>query len=136
MGCFMNRKNLDLFFNEDDEETAVVTLTDENGNDVDAEIIAAVEIEELGKEFVAVMPQEETEDFQEGEALILEYSEDGDGEPVFTSVDEEEYELVAQAFNQFFAEQLDDFDEDDEDVNEDVLDDISSYLPGVSFKKE
>ena len=46
----MNDKNNALFFNEDNDFNAVITLTDEDGNDMDMEAVAALEIHELGKE--------------------------------------------------------------------------------------
>ena len=60
----MNDKNQKLLFSDSDEETVVITLTDEDGQDIDAEIMAALEIEEFGKEYVAVMPQQATEDLR------------------------------------------------------------------------
>ena len=51
----MNQKNHDMIFN-DEETSTIVTLTDENGNDIEAEVFIAIEIEELGKEYVAAMP--------------------------------------------------------------------------------
>ena len=104
----MNAKNYDLFFNEDAEETAYITLTTEDGISIDTEIIAAIEIEELGKEYVAALQTEENEEFEEGEVLLLIYSEDANGDPIFTPVeDDEEIEIVSSAFEQFFAEEED-----------------------------
>ncbi len=135
----MNDKNQKLLFSDSDEETVVITLTDEDGQDIDAEIMAALEIEEFGKEYVAVMPQQATEDLEEGEALILEYSEDAEGNSQFAPVeDEDEFEVVAQAFNQLF-EDPDEFLEDDEDEEDDsdgFLSDIGDILPGISIKKD
>ena len=135
----MNDKNQKLLFSDSDEETVVITLTDEDGQDIDAEIMAALEIEEFGKEYVAVMPQQATEDLAEGEALILEYSEAAEGNPQFAPVeDEDEFEVVAQAFNQLF-EDPDEFLEDDEDEEDDsdgFLSDIGDILPGISIKKD
>ncbi len=131
----MNAKNYDLFFNEDAEETAYITLTTEDGISFDTEIVAAIEIEELEKEYVAALPTEPNQDFEEGEVLLLIYSEDADGNPEFTPVeDEEELELVGAAFEQFFEE---DDDEDEEEISEDdYLNDISDLFPGISIKKD
>lgn len=128
----MNAKNYDLFFNEDADETTLITLTDEDGNSFDTEIIAAIEIEELEKEYVAALPTEPNKDFEEGEVLLLIYTEDANGDPDFAPVeDEEEFEIVSAAFEQFFEEE-----EDEEYSEDDYLDDISDMFPGVSFKKE
>ena len=131
----MNAKNYDLFFNEDEEETVYITLTTEDGVSFDTEIIAAIEIEELEKEYVAAIPVQPNQDFEEGEALLLIYSEDADGNPEFTPVeDDEELELVSAAFEQFFEEED---DEDEEEIDEeDYLNDISDLFPGVSIKRD
>lgn len=130
----MNTRNFDLFFNEDADQTALVTLTDEDDNSFDTEIIAAIEIEELGKEYVAALPTEPNKDFEEEEVLLLIYSEDENGDPEFTPIeDSEEFEIVSSAFEQFFEE---DDDEEDEYSDEDYLDDISDLFPGVSFQKD
>lgn len=128
----MNDRNRDLFFNEDSEFTVSITITDENGNDEEAELIGAIEIEELEREFVAVLPESQSNS-DEAEALILEYSEDENGDPIFEPVDDDEIlEVVADAFNQFFADAA---AEEDEDDDGDYLDDIGDIIPGVSIKK-
>ena len=135
----MNDKNQKLLFSDSDEETVVITLTDEDGQDIDAEIMAALEIEEFGKEYVAVMPQQATEDLAEDEALILEYSEDAEGNPQFApGEDEDEFEGVAQAFNQLFEDPVEflEVDEDEEDDSDGFLSDIGDILPGISIKKD
>lgn len=133
----MNDRNRDIFFNEDSDLTAVVTVTDENGKEMEAEIIGCIEIEELKREFVAVLPELE-EEAEEAEALILEYSEDANGEPVFSAIDDDElFETVAEAFNEFFADAAEELDSDDEETeSQSYLDDIGSIIPGVSIKKE
>ncbi|MDD7403813.1 MAG: DUF1292 domain-containing protein [Butyribacter sp.] len=137
-GAFMNKKNQELFFSEEQDEVAVITLTDEDGKDVEAEVVAALEIEELGKEYIAVMPIQPAEDFEEGEAVVLEYSEDENGEPVFDNIDESEYDIVTQAFDQFMAEIAGEDEEYDEEYVEtgDLIDDIEEILPGISIKKD
>ena len=129
----MNAKNHDLFFNENSEYSVTITITDENGVDEEAEIIASIEIEELGREFVAVLPLSQNEN-EEMEAMILEYSEDENGEPVFAGVDDEEIlGLAADAFNQFFADEAED---DDDEEGGDFLGDIGNIIPGVSIKRD
>ncbi|MCI8781436.1 MAG: DUF1292 domain-containing protein [Lachnospiraceae bacterium] len=132
----MNDRNRDLFFNDDNEATVAITLTDEDGNDVEAQILAVIEIEELGKEYAAVLPLDIQEDeADEMEALIFVYSEDEDGNPVFESLDDaEEYEIVSSVFNQFFSEAID--EEDEEDSEDSYLDDIGDIIPGVSIQRD
>lgn len=129
----MNDKNKYLFFDEDSEYTATITVMDENNKKIDAEVIASVEIEELEKEFVALLPTKTPDDMTKFEILILEYSEDKNGDPVFTPLEDEElFDTVSEAFDQFFA----DLDEEDEEEEGDYLDDIENILPGVSIKKD
>jgi Uncharacterized protein conserved in bacteria len=132
----MNEENKHLFFDEDSEYTATITVTDEDNNEIEAEIIASVEIEELGKEFVALLPTSaKPDDMAEVEALILEYSEDEEGEPVFTPIEDEElFDVVSEAFDQFFTE-LTDEEEEEEEESGDYLDNLR-ILPGVSIKKD
>lgn len=128
----MNARNHDLFFNEDSDYTVTVTITDENGHEEEAEIIASIEIEELNREFVAVIPLSQN-DNAEMEAMILEYTEDENGDPVFSAVeDEDALGLAADAFNQFFAGAA----EDDEEEGGDFLGDIGNYIPGASIKRD
>lgn len=134
----MNDKNNALFFNEDNDFNAVITLTDEDGNDMDMEAVAALEIHELGKEYIAVVPTEPNDEFEDGEVLLLIYSENADGNPVFESLDDpEEFEIASAAFEELIAEMAQEDDDDDDDEEDDgnigYLDDISDIIPGVSI---
>ena len=115
----------------------MITLTDEDGNDMDMEAVAALEIHELGKEYIAVVPTEPNDEFEDGEVLLLIYSEDADGNPVFESLDDpEEFEIASAAFEELIAEMVqedDDDDDEEDDGNIGYLDDISDIIPGVSI---
>ena len=104
---------------------------------MEAELIACIEVEEFGKEFVAVVPNFD-ENAEEAEALILEYSEDAEGEPVFWAVEDDDiFETVTEAFNDFFAqEDEEDDNEYEDDGNSGYLDDIGDIIPGVSIRKD
>ena len=110
---------------------------DEDGNDMDMEAVAALEIHELGKEYIAVVPTEPNDEFEDGEVLLLIYSEDADGNPVFESLDDpEEFEIASAAFEELIAEMAqedDDDDDEEDDGNIGYLDDISDIIPGVSI---
>lgn len=130
----MNDRNRELLFDDESDMKAVITLTDEDGKDIDTEVIAAMEVEELGKEYIAVLPQETPVGEDEIEAMILSYSEDENGDPVFAPIeDEEEFEIVSEAFNQFFEQAA---EEDDEEEEAGYLDDIGDIIPGVTIGKE
>lgn len=136
----MNDKNKALLFDDNEEDGIELTLTDETGNDYTAEVIASIEIEELGKEFVAVLPTQPVDDLDENEALILEYSENWKGEPEFAPVEDEElFDIAMQAFNQFFESELEDEMLEEDDEEEDYEEDDDDYLsgeiiPGVRIK--
>lgn len=132
----MNEKNKKFIFESDDDEmVAVVTLTDTEGNEFDAEIIAALEIEEMGREFIAVVPEEGAPDFEENEAMVLEYFEDEDGEPQFAAIEDEElFETVTEAFDKFFNEA--DYELEDDNSSLGYLGDIGNIIPGVSIKED
>lgn len=132
----MNEKNKKLIFESDDDEmVAVVTLTDTEGNEFDAEIIAALEIEEMGREFIAVVPEEGAPDFEENEAMVLEYFEDEDGEPQFAAIEDEElFKTVTEAFDKFFNEA--DYELEDDNSSLGYLGDIGNIIPGVSIKED
>lgn len=131
----MNDKNKALLFG-DEENDVIITLTDEDGNEVDAAIIAAIEIEELGREFVAALPTKGTDEFAEDEALIIEYTEDENGDAVFSPVEDDEvFEMATEAFDQFLSEYNED-DDDEEEGDDDYLSDIGDIIPGVSVKRD
>ncbi len=95
----MNTKNKNLFFNESDDETVIVTIAPETSEEFDVEIIAALEIDELDKEYVAVLPINPDEDIPEDELILFRYSEDEEGNPEFEGItDDEELQSVASAF--------------------------------------
>ncbi|MFG6329135.1 MAG: DUF1292 domain-containing protein [Lachnospiraceae bacterium] len=126
----MNTKNKNLFFNESDDETVIVTIAPETSEEFDVEIIAALEIEELEKEYVAVLPINPDEDTPEDELILFRYSEDEEGNPEFEGItDDEELQSVASAFEQYFDKAANELYNDKEYLN-----DIGSYVPGVKIK--
>lgn len=126
----MNTKNKNLFFNESDDETVIVTIAPETSEEFDVEIIAALEIEELEKEYVAVLPINPNEDIPENELILFRYSEDEEGNPEFEGItDDEELQSVASAFEQYFDKATNELYND-----EDYLKSIGSYVPGINIK--
>ena len=75
------------------EEYNVVTLTDENGKDVDFELVDA--IEHNGKKYCVLYPEGLSEEERELEdPVILEYIIDGDSDYLEEIVDEDEYDEI------------------------------------------
>lgn len=129
-GNYMNAKNKDLFFNENDDETVIVTIAPETSEEFDVEIIASMEIEELSREYVAVLPINPTEELPEDELILFRYSEDEEGNPEFEGItDDDELQSVASAFEQYFDQAANELYNDQE-----YLKDIGNYVPGIKIK--
>ena len=68
------------------------------------------------REYIALLPME-GEEAEEGEVYFYRYPEDADGQPNLENIeDDDEYEIVADAFDELLDEQ-----EYDEIVGEDEL---------------
>ena len=103
-----DEKNL----NEEEEMTVTLTLDDEIEG-VGLHIFSAGD-----REYIALLPMEGAES-EEGEVYLYRYSETEDGTPVLDNiVDDDEYEIVADAFDEMLDDQ-----EYDELVSEEDLDD-------------
>lgn len=104
--------------NEIFEGDDIVTLTDEEGVEKDYEIIGSVEVDE--KLYYALVPC--TDDGKEPEEYIvlrseLEKNEEGEEEEVLVSIeDDEEFDRVADIFDDEFADI--DYDMDGEEGEE------------------
>ena len=111
-------------------EAVIVTIAPGTDDEFDVEIIAALEIEELSQEYVAVLPIDPVEDVGEDELILFKYSEDEEGNPEFEGIeDDEELQSVATAFEQYFSEATNELYND-----EDYLKSIGSYVPGINIK--
>lgn len=78
---------------QDFEEYNTVTLTDENGNDIEFELVDA--IEHNGKKYCVLYPEGLTDKERElEEPVILEYVIDEDVDYLEEIVDEDEYDEI------------------------------------------
>ncbi len=88
----------------ENEEVLVYTLTDDEGNENDFELLASVELD--GKTYCALIPY--TEDDEEPEEYIvlrMEKSEENPDEEILVSIDDdEEFDRVADIFDDEFAD--------------------------------
>lgn len=92
-------------FEEDDE--MYVTLELDDGTSLECIVITIFEA--AGRDYIALLP-EEGEEAEEGEVFLYRYAEDADGNPDLTNIeDDEEYEAVADAFDEWLDTQ--EFDE-------------------------
>ncbi len=97
--------------NEEPLEEMTVELSLDNGQDVPCAVIPILEVE--GQDYIVLLPLDEKGENQEGEVWFYRYSENPDDpneEPELDYIDsDEEYEKVADAFDEFLDNQ--EFDE-------------------------
>ena len=103
-----DEKNL----NEEEEMTVTLTLDD----DTEVECVVLTIFTAGESDYIALLPME-GEDSEEGEVYLYRYSETEDGTPVLDNIeDDDEYEIVADAFDEMLDDQ-----EYDELVGEDEV---------------
>ena len=90
-------------------EREFFTLTDEEGNEIQFELIGATEYK--GKNYYAMIPAEdEAQEDSEGfcEYVILREDKDENGEYTLVTVDDDdEFDDVADKFDDMFSEEID-----------------------------
>lgn len=88
----------------DDESDMQVTLSLDDGSEVDCAILTIFELEE--QNYIALLPlDEDGNENEEGEVFIYRYFEDEEGNPSLENIeDDEEYEAVADRFDELLDE--------------------------------
>jgi len=85
------------------DEEMTVTLELDDGSSVVCSIVTILEVQ--GKDYIALLPLDENGENEDGEVWFYGYSENPDDpneEPVLDYIeDDEEYEMVADAFDEF-----------------------------------
>ena len=98
-----------------EQEEMTVTLTLDDGSEVECVVLTIFEAGD--RDYIALPPTEGAE-ADEGEVYLYRYEEDADGNPSLDNIeDDDEYEVVADAFDELLDDQ-----EFDEIVGEDDLD--------------
>lgn len=99
---------MDENFNGEEEFDNIISLNDENGNEVKFEFLDLVEYE--GEQYVVLLPVLEEGEEDDGEVVILrvEDSDDESEEEAYVSVDDEE--TLMKVFNIFKEKFKDEFD--------------------------
>ena len=95
----------------DDESDMQVTLSLDDGSEVECAILTIFELEE--QNYIALLPlDEDGNENEEGEVFIYRYFEDEEGNPSLENIeDDEEYEAVADRFDELLDEAAyEDFD--------------------------
>lgn len=82
------------------EEDEVVTLTDDDGKELDFYVLAELDIKD--KWYIYLEPVEATEEFSEGEIIIFELGEDEKGEETFLPIKDEK--TIQEVFDYFVKE--------------------------------
>ncbi len=101
---------------EESGEEMTVTLTLDDGKELECVVLTIFPA--ANKEYIALLPMED-EEAEEGEVYLYRYTEDEDGQPNLENIeDDEEYDIVADAFDELLDEQ-----EYDELIGEDELED-------------
>lgn len=111
-----NEKNNNGLGNQVDEteEEMTVTLTLDDGTELECVVLTIFEAGD--KEYIALLPLDGQE-AEDGEVYLYRYTEDANGTPDLQNiVSDEEYEIVADAFDELL-----DTEEYDELVSEEEL---------------
>lgn len=87
---------------DNNERENIFTLTDEEGNENEFELIGTLELDD--EEYLALVPLDGDED----EYVILKVTTDDDGEELLVTIDDDdEFERVADAFEDQFMDECD-----------------------------
>lgn len=108
----MSEHNHDCGCGHDDcncgEENLTVTLTLDNDEVLECAVLTIFTAGD--RQYIALLPLEDAEDTEEGDVFIYRFEEDENGEPTLDNIeDDDEYELAADAFDEWLDEQ--DFEE-------------------------
>ena len=89
-------------------ENEYFTLTDEDGNELNFEVIG--QCERNGEQYFAMIPVEEEEQESESdliEYIILKLAKEGDEEILVTVDDDDELDDIADYFDDLFSREID-----------------------------
>ena len=90
----------------ENEEIEIFTLTDEDGNEIDFEVIG--ECEKDGQRYFAMIPVDDSETSDDVcEYVILKLAKDGDEEILVSVDDDDELDDVADYFDDLFSQEID-----------------------------
>ncbi len=108
----MSEHNHDCGCGHDDcncgEENLTVALTLDNDEVLECAVLTIFSAGD--RQYIALLPLEDAEDTEEGDVFIYRFEEDENGEPTLDNIeDDDEYELAADAFDEWLDEQ--DFEE-------------------------
>ena len=107
-------KNREIENNENEEyDPEIYTLTDEEGNELNFSLLGTLEHE--GNVYKALIPVDENGEEESEEYVILKCGIDDDGEEIMETIeDDEEFDRIADIFDDEFADIFYDDDESDD----------------------
>ena len=89
--------------NEIEEEEIIITLTLDNGNELECKVITVFEVN--NKNYIALLPGNAEDDEEEGEVLLFRYKELEDDEISIENIDtDEEFDIALQEFDKLIKE--------------------------------
>lgn len=95
--------NKNIMTNEDNDEEMTVELDLDDGSHVVCAIVTILEVQK--KDYIVLLPLDENGDNEDGEVWFYRYHEDpadSNAEPTLEYIeDDEEYEAVADAFDEY-----------------------------------
>jgi uncharacterized protein YrzB (UPF0473 family) len=84
-----------------ENDTNTIVLNDEEGNEIEFDVITKLDIED--KEYLIVAPKDDDSE----DAIVLRIDQDEDGNDILVTVeDDEEFELVEEAYDALFSEDI------------------------------
>lgn len=85
-------------------EESIVILTDEDGRDIRFQYIMTFDYEDSF--YVALTPETQVDDFENGDVLLMEIQEDEDGSDIYLPIEsEEKLDHVWQEFEKLYYEE-------------------------------
>jgi uncharacterized protein YrzB (UPF0473 family) len=89
----------------------IIMLSDENGEETQFEIVTVLEVD--GNEYYVLYPV----DSEEEDALVLKLDKNEDGEEILTTIeDDDEFEKVSEAYEEWLeSEDADEYFEDEDE---------------------
>lgn len=83
-----------------DNNVETVLLTDEEGNEIEFDVLTKLDIED--KEYVIVAPTGE----EDIDAIALRVDKDAEGNDILVTIeDDEEFEMISEAYETIFSEE-------------------------------
>lgn len=91
--------------NNEELESEIFTLTDEDGNEIDFEVVGQCERD--GQQYFAMIPVDDDTSDDVCEYVILKLTKDGDEDVLVTVDDDDELDDVADYFDDLFSQAID-----------------------------